>query len=311
MKETLDVAVGVVYDGRGRVLVAQRSCDRSFAGAWEFPGGKIEAGESPDAALARELIEELGITVAHQRPLISLRHSYEDFDVRLRVNEVLAFKGHPRGLEGQPLQWVEPGKLRRIDLLAANGPIVRAILLPRTCMITDARQFGEARTLDRLAQHLKVSRILVIVREKTMDRDRLAAFVARIRRLCQGSGSLVCVHADCDSGAFAEADGVHLSARRLRDGNGPDRGRLLGASCHSRAEIQQARRRGADYLLLSPVRRTASHPKAEPLGWDGFAGLCREASLPVYALGGMQLSDFETAIGHGAQGVAILSAAWQ
>ncbi|MGA8259060.1 MAG: Nudix family hydrolase [Arenicellales bacterium] len=306
----IEVAVGVVYDARGRVLVNQRQAGKAFAGQWEFPGGKIETGESPPGALARELAEELGINVERQRPLICLSHRYENLRVRLHVNEVLAYGGVPRALEGQNLRWIEPEGLRKLDLLAADAPIVRAILLPRVCLVTDSKQFGVERTLGMLDEHLNRGRALVILREKTMDRDGLEAFADRIRDLCRAHDSLVCVHADCDFGDYTRVDGVHLSARRWARGERPRAG-LTGVSCHTVTEVREAHERGADYLLLSPVRRTPSHPQSEPLGWERFAAICREAGTPVYALGGMRLADFDEAADRGAQGVALLSAAWR
>ncbi len=307
----LDVAVGVVYDARGRVLVNQRPAGKSFPHKWEFPGGKIDGGESPSQALARELDEELGIAVKRQRPLISLRHEYDSGAVRLHVSEVLAFSGVPHGREGQVLKWVEPVELRRLDLLAANTAIVGAIMLPRFCLITDAQRFGVEETLQMLVRHLHEGRKLVIVREKAMERHALSSFVARVRTLCRSQGSFVCVHADSDFNEFEQADGIHLSADRLAGDGVPEDAGLVGVSCHTAEELENAGRLGAAYALLSPVRKTASHPDAEPLGWDRFAGLCDEAMMPVYALGGLELSDFPKAVDSGAQGVALLSAAWR
>lgn len=307
----LEVAVGVVYDDRGRVLVNQRQRGKSFAGQWEFPGGKIETGETTDEALTRELHEELGITVERQRSLISISHRYDTVAVRLNVNEVLAYRGEPRGHEDQPLRWVEPGSLHRLDLLAANTAIVKAIVLPRTCLITDTQRFGVERTLERLAVHLRGERLLLIIREKVMDRETLGGFVDRAVALCRPHRSLVTVHADCDFEAYGRADGIHLSAARLARPSPAGGAGLTGASCHCEQEIRLARRRQADYLLVSPVNPTPSHPDSPPLGWPRFSELARQAATPVYALGGLKSTDQATAILHGAQGVAMLGAAWQ
>lgn len=309
---TMTVAAGIVRDARGRVLVNQRPAGKAFAGKWEFPGGKIDSGETTAQALERELDEELGIAVQRQRPLIAFPYEYDDFTVRLRVNEVLDYKGEPAGREGQAIDWVEPEHLGRLDLLAANAPIVRAVVLPRACLITDTERFGVERTLELLARHTAARRVMVIVREKTMDRRELEGFVDRALAICWPRGSRVCMHADCDPDTDRpRADGVHWPARALERGALPAATGLVGVSCHSLDEIRAATRLGADYVLLSPVKRTGSHPDAEPLGWQRFAAICNEAATPVYALGGLSLDDQEEAFAHGAQGPAILSAAWR
>lgn len=307
----IDVAVGVIYDPRGRVLVNQRPAGKPFAGQWEFPGGKLQHDETPDQALLRELREELGIVVASQRPLISLTYRYPDIAVRLHAREVLAYEGTPQGREGQLLRWVEPAQLRHIDLLSGNVAIINAMILPRTCLITDASRFGVDHTLRRLTTHAGRQRLLLIVREKSMPGDHLRRFMSKCREICRPGGSLLCVHADCDSVASERVDGVHRSAldRTYRGrlcGDG-----LSGLSCHSPEELQRASDEGADYVLLSPVRRTASHPEVEPLGWERFSDLCHSTPTLVYALGGMEFSDLGTAIENGGHGVALLSAAWR
>ncbi|MDZ7842955.1 MAG: Nudix family hydrolase [Gammaproteobacteria bacterium] len=306
--EPMDVAVGIVRDDAGRVLVNRRQAGKAFAGLWEFPGGKIEPGESMEQALARELHEELGITVRRQRPLIRFPYYYDDLTVRLRVNEVLDYEGVPSGLEGQLLDWVAPEALDRIDLLAANSTIVRAVVLPRTCLITDTARYGESRTLDRLAAHVAGRRVLVIVREKTMAGDHLRTFIEEVNEICRPAGAMVCIHADCAAGA--RADGVHLPARVLEQETLSVEAGIIGVSCHTGAELRTAAERGADYALLSPVKHTASHPDAKPMGWPRFGELCADIPIPVYALGGMTPADQDTAIEHGAQGAAMLGAAW-
>ena len=304
------VAVGIIRDTSGRVLVNQRQPGKPFAGKWEFPGGKIGPGENAAQALVRELDEELGIKVQQQRPLITFPYTYDDLTVRLCVNEVLNYQGSPQGLEGQALNWAAPSDLRRIDLLEANTAIIRAVILPRLCLITDAERFGTTRTLDRLAKHLESRRALVIVREKSMARSGLETFIEDIRDICRANGSIMCIHADCDIDPEGKVDAIHLPARALPEQSLLENAGLVGISCHTEEELRVAGERGADYALLSPVKPTGSHPDAVPLGWNRFKRMCEEIPMPVYALGGLAFEDQDTAIEHGAQGVAILSAAW-
>jgi 8-oxo-dGTP diphosphatase len=124
----LHVAAGVIRDGEGRVLIAQRTAGRHMAGGWEFPGGKVATGETPLQALIRELREEIGIEVSAARPLVCYRHEYPERVVLLDAWLVTGHAGEPRALEGQPLRWEMPERLLDVGLLEADRPIVEALL---------------------------------------------------------------------------------------------------------------------------------------------------------------------------------------
>lgn len=121
---TVRVVAAVMFDAAGRVLIAQRPAGKSRAGMWEFPGGKLEAGESATAGLARELDEELGVRLQAARPLLELRHDYPELRVELTTLLVERYAGEPAGREGQALQWVLPAELYTVELLPADRPIV-------------------------------------------------------------------------------------------------------------------------------------------------------------------------------------------
>jgi mutator protein MutT len=126
----VEVAVAVVIDARGRVLIADRPPGKHLGDAWEFPGGKIEPGETPREGLARELAEEIGITIEHPRPLMRLRHAYPAGEVLLNVWLVRRYRGEPRGLDGQRLRWCDREALTSAPLLPADRPILAALRLP-------------------------------------------------------------------------------------------------------------------------------------------------------------------------------------
>jgi mutator protein MutT len=126
----LQVVVGVVMDRLGRVLLAQRPAGKHLAGAWEFPGGKLEPGEHPLVGLARELKEEVGIGIAEPRPLMRVKHSYPYGTVLLNVWLIRKYVGDPIGLDGQALRWCEQDELGGAALVAADAPIVAALRLP-------------------------------------------------------------------------------------------------------------------------------------------------------------------------------------
>jgi 8-oxo-dGTP diphosphatase len=124
------VVAAAVTDGAGRVLIAQRPPGKHLAGGWEFPGGKLEPGEDRRAGLARELLEELGITISTPRPLIRVRHTYDYGGVLIDMWVVRHYSGELSGLDGQALRWVSHEELEAVELLPADGPIVAALRLP-------------------------------------------------------------------------------------------------------------------------------------------------------------------------------------
>lgn len=129
----LHVAVGVIVDPDHNILITRRARDAHQGGLWEFPGGKVEAGETLALALARELREELGIAIGRTSALLEIRHDYPDKAVLLDVHMVWDFSGEARGLEGQPLAWVAPQDLARYAFPAANVPIVTALRALLAC----------------------------------------------------------------------------------------------------------------------------------------------------------------------------------
>jgi 8-oxo-dGTP diphosphatase len=121
------VVAGALFDGEGRVLIAQRPAGKALAGRWEFPGGKVDVGESEHAALRRELREELGVEVIAARPFMRLAHAYADRDVELSLWIVERFAGEPRSLDAQALKWVSPAALAAEDILEADQPFITGL----------------------------------------------------------------------------------------------------------------------------------------------------------------------------------------
>jgi mutator protein MutT len=141
----IHVVAGVLIDSQERVLIAQRPAGKHLAGGWEFPGGKLKPGEERVAGLARELLEEIGITIARPRPLMRIRHSYSYGDVLLDIWVVRSYSGQPQGLDEQALRWCAQEELATADLLPADRPIVAALRLPEilTRVSTPFYRIGE------------------------------------------------------------------------------------------------------------------------------------------------------------------------
>lgn len=312
-KPQLHIAVGVVINDRGEVLVARRSSDRHQGGLWEFPGGKVEAGENVREGLARELHEELNLVVEHARPLIRVHHDYPEYPVLLDVWRVDRWQGEVFGREGQPLEWLTVNRLHERDFPAANHTIISALQLPTHYLISPDLDSDYQDFLLQAEACLRAGTRLLQLRCRQMATDSFRQLVRETRNLCHRHGAALLINAPPGEAMAGRADGVHLSSARLLQLNERplDKTYLVAASCHNRMEVEHACRLGLDFIVLSPVQPTASHPQATPLGWDGLRWLAECARIPVYALGGMQPQHLYRSWEEGAQGIAMLSAVWQ
>lgn len=311
----LDVAIAVIRDPGGACLVARRPQDRPQGGRWEFPGGKVAPGESPARALARELEEELGILPRRAAPLITVAHDYPEGCVRLHVFTVHGYAGSPRGREGQPLRWMAVQDLPGLEFPDANRPILRALSLPDCYLITPDHPHPE-QVLWGLARSLETGMVrLVQLRAPARTQAEVLALAREAVPLCHRHGARILVNGDPETAAAAGADGVHLNGERLArwaaKGPWPQDGGLVAASVHDASSLEQARRLGCDFVVISPVAPTATHPGVEPLGWPRFASLARAAGCPVYALGGMTPAHIPRARACGGQGVAGIRGLWR
>ncbi len=311
-----DVVAAVIYQADGSYLLAQRPSGKVYAGYWEFPGGKVEPGESLDAAIKREIGEELGIEIHAAYPWITRTHVYEHASVRLHFFRTREWSGTPQGLEAQQFALVQPGAETVTPMLPANGPILKAVALAPVYGITNAAGLGVEKFMQRLEAALTGTAPakglrLVQVREQGMTAIELATFAHAVVARCKAHGARCLINGDAALAAAAGAHGVHLPARQLMQTQARPACELVGASVHGREELDHAAAIGCDFAVLGPVLPTASHPGADPLGWSGFSAIARDAPIPVYAIGGLQASDtYPQAWQAGAHGVALLRAAW-
>jgi 8-oxo-dGTP diphosphatase len=306
----VEVVAAVMQRDDGRFLLGQRPAGKVYAGYWEFPGGKVERGEAPLAALTRELHEELGIEVRKAYPWLTRDYDYAHAAVRLRFFRVVEWTGELHGRENQRFAWQTSGALSVDPLLPANAPILRALELPQVYAITHAAGLGERQFLPRLERALAAGLKLVQVREKDMAADALLRFTRDVVRLSHAAGARVLVNADAGLARRSGADGVHLTAKQLAQLDRRPEASLVGASCHDGAELARAHELGADFAVLGPVRPTPTHPGAPGLGWEATAGLLKDCRLPVYALGGLGPADLEAAFRCGAHGISMMRDAW-
>ncbi len=316
-------AVGVIQRPDGSVLLNERPLGKPWSGYWEFPGGKIEDNETPEQALKRELQEELGITVTHAYPWLTRRFDYPAKfhdngqlaspakTVQLHFFVVTAWLGEPQGLEQQRLSWQSPAAVSVSPMLPANTPILGALNLPRLYAISNLSEMGEEAFFAGLQRALDNGLGILQLREKQLSAAAFSVFFERVMAMAKPYSTKVLLNSHGPYGlGDLPAHGMHFTARDLMQLSAKPEAMLCGASCHNDYELAKAAQLGLDYVLLSPVQATASHPAASSLGWRGLAQLIKGYGLPVYALGGMQLSDLPLARSYGAHGLAMQRACW-
>lgn len=306
----VEVAAAVLQRPDGTFLLAQRPADKIWAGYWEFPGGKVEAGESTHDALVRELKEELGIEVVTAYPWITRIFTYPHATVRLSFFRVTGWRGQLHPHEGQQFCWQRTDNVTVSPVLPANAPVLRALALPPLYAISNAKELGVEQFMQRLEAALQNGLMLIQLREKAMARHELRELAIRVTEMAHRHGAKVLIGGDTALMREVDADGVHLTSIQLAGCAERPAAALCGASCHSTEELRRAEALGCDFALMSPVLPTKSHPGEAHLGWDKFEAIAAGSSIPVYALGGLNQDDMTQAWRRGAHGIALLRQAW-
>jgi len=299
-----EVVVGILLNKNGQILVAKRRNNQFMPGYWELPGGKIEVGENKKDSLKRELFEELGVTVNKSTLKHTMHHEYPDKVVKLWIYNVDKYSGEPSGQEGQDTSWCSIGQLNNYKLLPTMREIVHKISLPKHYWITPDDHHSES-VIEKCHKHLIAGTSIIQLRSKVhLDQS----YINKIYKLCKDYQANLILNTL--NKTYQELyDGWHLTSNELLSLNKRpcDKNKLLGASAHNILEAEHAEKISADYISLSPVNSTPSHPHFPTLGWQAASDIISKSNLPVYLLGGMSKEEIGKALSIGAQGVAGIS----
>ncbi len=297
----IEVVAAVIRDVDGKVLIAKRPTGKHQGGKWEFPGGKVEKGESRRSALVREIKEEIGIDIGHSARLISVYHEYDDKAIYLDVYEVQQWTGEAEGREGQPIQWVDTNDLHEFEFPEANSAIVEAACLPKHLKVManakDAEEFKNQFTANiksgygLILQSFDGESSSYIPSHEEINWMLDSAATHQVKVLLESPPPLV------RSDYY-----LHLNAEELQSVQEKPSAIRVSAACSNAEELFKAQRLELDFIMVGPVLTNASGGN-KVIGWPMFQSLSARVNIPVYAIGGVGEKDMELAREYGAQGI--------
>lgn len=305
--KTIRAVVGVLRNKDQEILIAERKKDQFMAGFWELPGGKIEANESRQQTITRELKEELGLEVEQLSLHQTMVHRYEDRIVKLSIYNIDQYQNIPAGIEGQTIAWTKINDLNTYNLLPTMKAFIDSITLPDKYWITPSKNHQSDEWLAKFEQKLTKNTRLIQLRSKnTLD----SLFIAELHNKCKRNNTKLLLNTVNKTFNEPYCDGYHLTTAEMLTLNKRPctNDKLLGTSTHNLKEALQAQSIGVDFVVISPVQATKTHPDTFPIGWDNAKKVVDKLNIPVYFLGGMGEKDLVKTLKLGAQGIAGVSA---
>jgi 8-oxo-dGTP diphosphatase len=309
----IHVAVGVIYNSnKDKILITKRTDKQHLAGLWEFPGGKLEESEDVMSALRRELYEELGIVVKNAKQFTTISYNYPDKKVLLDVWKVSEWNGEPASRENQEIAWSRVSELNKYEFPEANKHIIQTLSLSSVYVISQESYENTTRLLSIASEYFSAGLKLFQLRLKSRNNSDFSVLVKKLTELAKKNNAKLILNGTPSDVSTYNVDGLHLKSNVLMeyDSRPISEDYILGASCHNEEELAHAERLNVNYVFISPVLKTNSHPGQNAIGWDKFFKLTKKINFPVYALGGMTPADLKIAKSYNAHGVAMIGAIW-
>jgi len=297
----IEVVVGVIHNDSKEIFISRRKKNQFMSGYWELPGGKVENNEDLSSALKRELFEEIGIKIEKYNLIQTIQQEYPKRIINLSVYVIEKYSGTPVGKEGQDFSWSSIEKIEEYELLPTMLKIINRLSLPNSYWITPDNHNSNS-VFEECNQRLSEGVKIIQLRSKSqLDK----AYIDNFNKLCQLNQAKLVLnmpHIDFDE----PCDGWHLTSIELMTTSTrefPD-DKLFGASTHNLIEAKHAEKISVDYISLSPINETPSHPQTQILGWEKASEIIIQCKVPIYLLGGMDKDSMDKALSIGAQGIA-------
>ena len=297
----IEVVVGVIHNDSKEIFISRRKKNQFMSGYWELPGGKVENNEDLSSALKRELFEEIGIKIEKYNLIQTIQQEYPKRIINLSVYVIEKYSGTPVGKEGQDFSWSSIEKIEEYELLPTMLKIINRLSLPNSYWITPDNHNSNS-VFEECNQRLSEGVKIIQLRSKSqLDK----AYIDNFNKLCQLNQAKLVLnmpHIDFDE----PCDGWHLTSIELMTTSTrefPD-DKLFGASAHNLIEAKHAEKISVDYISLSPINETPSHPQTQILGWEKASEIISQCKVPIYLLGGMNKDSMDKALSIGAQGIA-------
>ncbi len=297
----IEVVVGVIHNDSKEIFISRRKKNQFMSGYWELPGGKVENNEDLSSALKRELFEEIGIKIEKYNLIQTIQQEYPKRIINLSVYVIEKYSGTPVGKEGQDFSWSSIEKIEEYELLPTMLKIINRLSLPNSYWITPDNHNSNS-VFEECNQRLSEGVKIIQLRSKSqLDK----AYIDNFNKLCQLNQAKLVLnmpHIDFDE----PCDGWHLTSIELMTTSTrefPD-DKLFGASAHNLIEAKHAEKISVDYISLSPINETPSHPQTQILGWEKASEIIIQCKAPIYLLGGMDKDSMDKALSIGAQGIA-------
>ncbi|ALE52375.1 hypothetical protein SP60_03560 [Candidatus Thioglobus autotrophicus] len=305
--KTIKAVVGVLQNSANEILIAKRQAHQFMSGFWELPGGKIEPNESEQQAIIRELKEELGIIVTDLSIHQTMVYQYTDRIVELSIYTINQYQNTPEGIEGQEIVWTNIKDLSQYKLLPTMTAFINSITLPNKYWITPSSNHQSEAWTRKFDEKLKQGIGLIQLRSKV---DINSNFIAELYNKCTQNNVKLLLNIPNKTFNESYCDGWHLTTgEMLKIHNRPcANDKILGVSTHDLTEALKAQEIGADFVVISPVQATQTHPDTSPIGWEAAGEVIKKLNIPVYFLGGMTINDLNKTLKLGAQGIAGVSA---
>ena len=296
--QNIKAVIGIIFK-KDKVLLSSRTKNQFMAGFWEFAGGKIEKNESQIQALAREFFEELDIQIIKAEFLKKITHTYPDKKVDLSVFIIKKYSGKILAKEGQEVKWVNIANVEKYKILPTVRPLLNFATLPKIYWITPDNHYDISWWI-KLKIQINKGVKLIQLRSKTKLKD---SFIKKVYDVCQINGVKLMLNIPNFS---KHSNGYHLTSSDLINTE-IKQYNFMSASAHNLSDLKKAEKLGFDFVLISPVLPTTSHPNTKPIGFSQAETLAKQVNIPVYFLGGMKEKHLKKAITHGAIGIAGIS----